>query len=38
MALLDEGGFRLTLRQADGSEASDVIAGQCLTVDGGWDV
>ena len=32
LALLDEGDFRLTLRQADGSEASDVIAGQCLTV------
>ena len=32
LALLDEGGFKLTLRQADGASASDAIAGQCLTV------
>ena len=32
LALLDEGGFKLTLRQAGEATASDVLAGQCLTV------
>ena len=32
LALLDEDGFKLTLRQANGASAADVVAGHCLTV------
>lgn len=32
MALMDTEGFRLSLRAADQTSASDLIAGQCLTV------
>lgn len=32
LALMDEGGFKLSLRSADQSSASDIVAGQCLTV------
>lgn len=32
LALLDEGGFKLSLKSAGQASASDIIAGQCLTV------
>jgi hypothetical protein len=32
LALLDEDGFKLTLRQANAASAADVVAGHCLTV------
>jgi hypothetical protein len=32
LALLDDGGFKLTLRQAGQASASDIVAGQCLPV------